>query len=57
MTALAMFQGLAGRDTGEAAPYLKTYLEKDLQRTVKTLRKRIPDVRAAVEATDLSAFA
>ena len=57
VTALAIFQDLAGNDPAEAAPYLKDYLEKDFRRAARALRKRIADLRTAVEAVDLSGFA
>jgi hypothetical protein len=57
VTALVIFQRIAGNDPQEAAPYLKQYLESDLKRAVKALGRRCPDIPAAVEAVDLSAFA
>ena len=57
VTALVIFQRLAGNDPREAAPHLKDYLETDLKRADKALGRRYPDLPAAVEAADLSAFA
>ena len=57
VTALVIFQRLAGNDPREPAPHLKEYLESDLKRAVKALDRRYSDLPAAVEAVDLSAFA
>ena len=56
VTATAIFQRLAGREPLEAAPFLKTYLRKDLKRAERALVKRTPDMAAAVEGIDLSEF-
>lgn len=56
-TALAVFQRLCGRDPLDAAEYLKPYLRTDLTNAARYLAKRHPDVRASVEAVDLSDFA
>ena len=56
-TALVIVERLSGRDPGAAAPYLKDYLQKDLRRAAKALASRHPDMVAAVEAVDLSAYA
>jgi hypothetical protein len=57
VTALVLFQRLAGRDPLDAAPYLKPYLDKDLRRAARALAKRVPDLRGPMAAVDLSAFA
>ena len=56
VTALAIFERLAGRDPAGAASYLKDYLRKDLRRAGAALSKRHPDMSAAIEAIDLSEF-
>jgi hypothetical protein len=57
VTALAIFQRLAGRDPEAAVPYLKDYLAKELRRASKWLHRHHPDMRASVEAVDLADFA
>jgi hypothetical protein len=57
VTATAIFQGLAGRDPLEAAPWLKDYLRIDLRRATKALARLHPDLPASVEAVDLADFA
>lgn len=56
VTALAVVERLAGRDPLAAAPCLKAYLAKDLNRAAKALGRRYPDMAAAVEAVDLSEY-
>jgi hypothetical protein len=56
VTALVIFQRLAGREPLAAAVYLKDYLEKDLRRAVKALDRLHPDIPAAVDAADLAAY-
>ncbi|HEV2747652.1 MAG TPA: hypothetical protein VGW34_10180 [Allosphingosinicella sp.] len=57
VTALTIFQRLAGRDPADAAPYLKAYLAKDLKSASAWLAKRHPDMPASVRAVDLSDYA
>lgn len=57
VTALALFQRLAGRDPLDAAPFLKPYLAKDLKAASRALARRHPDVPASVAAVDLADFA
>ncbi|HYE28915.1 MAG TPA: hypothetical protein VEA61_11890 [Allosphingosinicella sp.] len=57
VTAIALFQGLAGRDPLAAAPYLKPYLQSDLRRATKALARLHPDLTASVEAVDLGDYA
>jgi hypothetical protein len=57
VTALALFQRLRGEDPLAAAPWLKSYLEKDLKHAARALARLHPDVPAAVEAIDLADFA
>ena len=56
VTALVIFQRLAGRDPAEASRYLKDYLRKDLRNADAALAKRHPDMAASVEAIDLAAY-
>lgn len=56
VTGLAIAERVAGRDPLAAAPYLKTYLEKDLRRASKALARSHPDMAAAVAAVDLAAY-
>lgn len=56
VTALAIFQRLAGRAPMDAAPWLKDYLRKDLKRADRALAKLAPDMEAAVAAIDLSEY-
>lgn len=56
VTALAIFQRLAGRDPLEAEPWLKGYLRKDLRRAARALANRHPDMAAAVAAVDLAEY-
>lgn len=56
VTALALFQRLAGRDPMDAAPWLKDYLRSDLKKADRALARLLPDVPAAVEAVDLSEY-
>ena len=56
VTALALVERLARRDPPAAAPYLKAYLAKDLDRAARALGRRYPDMAAAVEAVDLSEY-
>jgi len=56
VTATAIFERLRGADPLEAAPHLKGYLRSDLRMAVKGLKRLCPDMTAAVEAADLSAF-
>lgn len=56
VTALVIAERLAGRDPMDAAPHLKTYLRTDLKQAAKALAKAHPDMRAAVEAIDLTEF-
>jgi hypothetical protein len=57
VTALAIFQRLAGREPSDAAPYLKSYLRKVLSSAAKALARQHPDMAASVDAVDLSLFA
>lgn len=57
VTAVAIFQRLAGRDPLAAASYLKPYLEADLRKAVKGLARLHPDLAASVERIDLADFA
>ena len=57
VTAIAIFQRLAGRDPLAAAPYLKPYLESDLRKATKALARLHPDMAASVERVDLADFA
>jgi hypothetical protein len=57
VVATAIFQRLAGRDPGAAAPYLKPYLRGILKKADRALAALAPDMAAAVEAVDLSEFA
>ena len=57
VTAIAIFQRLAGRDPMEAAPWLKDYLRSDLKKTAKALDRLHPDLAASVAAVDLNDFA
>jgi hypothetical protein len=57
VTALVIFQRLAGRDPMHASPWLKDYLRSDLRKAAKALARLHPDVPAAVEAVDLSEYA
>ena len=56
VTALAIFQLLAGRDPMAASPYLKDYLRTDLRRASKALARVAPDMAAAVAGADLDSF-
>jgi hypothetical protein len=56
VTALAIFQGLGGRDPLEAGPFLKPYLEGDLKAAAKYLARYQSDMAASVAAIDLDAF-
>jgi hypothetical protein len=56
VTALAIFQRLAGRDPLEPEPWLKDYLRKDLRRAARGLAKRHPDMAASVGAVDLAEY-
>lgn len=56
VTALAIFQRLAGRDPLDAQPYLKDYLQKDLKSAAKVLARGHPDMVASVDAVDLAEF-
>ena len=56
VTALAIFQRLAGRDPIEASPFLKPYLEGQLKATAKYLARHHPDMAASLAAIDLEAF-
>ena len=56
VTALVIFQRLAGRDPMEAAPFLKDYLRIDLRKADLALAKRHADLAAAVEAVDLAEY-
>jgi hypothetical protein len=57
ITGLVIFQRLGGRDPDAAKPYLKDYLRTDLKHASRALPRMLPDVAAAVAATDLSQFA
>jgi hypothetical protein len=57
VTALVIFQRLAGRDPMEAAPFLKDYLRSDLKKAAKALDRLHPDMAAGVAAVDLAEFA
>ncbi len=57
VTALAIFQRLAGRPPSEAATHLKPYLQKVLKSADKALAKQHPDMVASVNAIDLADFA
>ncbi len=57
VTALAIFQRLAGRAPSDASPHLKPYLQKVLKSADKALAKQHPDMVASVAAIDLSEFA
>jgi hypothetical protein len=57
VTAVAIFQRLAGRDPMEAAPWLKDYLRSDLKKAAKALGRLHPDMAASVAAIDLGEFA
>jgi hypothetical protein len=57
VTALAIFQRLAGRAPADAAPHLKPYLQKVLKAADKALAKQHPDLVASVKEIDLSDFA
>ena len=56
VTCLAIFQRLAGREPTAAAPHLEDHLRTDLRRVDRVLARRFPDMAAAVEAIDLTAF-
>jgi hypothetical protein len=56
VTALVIVERLCGRDPMAAAPYLKSYLESVLEQATNALAKTHPDMRAAVEAIDLTQF-
>ena len=56
VTALVIFQRLAGRDPKDAAPYLKDYLRKDLSSAERALARQHPDMAASVRAADLAMF-
>jgi hypothetical protein len=56
VTALAIFQRLAGRDPSEAAPYIEDYLRKALRKADAWLAKHHPDLPAAVGAVDLEPY-
>ena len=56
VTAIAIFQRLAGREPAAAALYLEDYLRTDLKRADRALAKRFSDMGAAVDAIDLAAF-
>ncbi len=56
VTALAIAQRLAGRDPLEPARHHKDYLEKDPRRRATPLARRPPDMKAALEAVDLSEY-
>lgn len=57
VTALVISQRLGGRDPADAKPYLKSYLQTDLKNASRALQKMLPDMAAAVAATDLDEFA
>ncbi len=57
VTATAIFQRLAGRAPGEAAPWLKPYLRGVLKKADRALARQAPDMAAAVEAVDLGDYA
>ncbi len=54
VTALAIWEKLAGRDPLAAAPYLKSHLGKDLRKAAKYFEKR--DLADEVMSVDLSEF-
>jgi len=56
VTALVIFQRLAGRDPLAPSAYLEDHLRKDLRRAQRVLAKRHPDMKAAVEAIELSEY-
>jgi hypothetical protein len=56
VTALVVAERLAGRDPLASSSWLKAYLQTDLRRAAKALARRHPDMAAAVDAVDLSAF-
>ena len=56
VTALAIFERLAGRDPGAAGACLKPYLEGDLKAAAKYLERHYRDMAASVAAIDLDAF-
>jgi hypothetical protein len=57
VTGLVIFQRLGGRDPAEARSYLKSYLQTDLKNASRALQKMLPEMAAAVAATDLEQFA
>ena len=56
MTATVIFQRLAGRAPGAAAPCLESHLRTDLKRAERALARKYPDLAAAVDAIDLDQF-
>ncbi|HEY0414341.1 MAG TPA: hypothetical protein VGD66_14495 [Allosphingosinicella sp.] len=56
VTAIGIFQRLAGRDPLDAAPFLKDYLRDDLRRAAKALARLHPDLPRSVDAIDLREF-
>ena len=56
VTALVVFQRLAGRDPLDAAPFLKDYLRSDLRDATRWLGRRHPDMAAAIAAVDLADY-
>jgi len=56
VTGLVIFQRLGGREPDAAKPWLKSYLQSDLKRASRALRKICSDLPAAVAAVDLSEF-
>jgi hypothetical protein len=57
VTGLAVFQRLGGREPDAARPFLKSYLQSDLKRADRGLRRLCPDMVAAVAGADLDEFA
>jgi hypothetical protein len=57
VTATAIVERLADRDPQDAAPHLKSYLQKDLKRADRALARLAPDMAAALEAIDLDDYA
>ena len=57
VTAIVVFQRLAGRDPGDASLWLKDYLRGVLRKADRALGKQAPDVAAAVAAVDLGDYA
>jgi hypothetical protein len=56
VTALAVFQRLAGRDPLDAGPWLKDYLASDLKGAARYLARHHPDMAVSVEAVDLAEY-